>query len=110
MAEHTPTPWKWTEGTAAITREWFGADRTIVAVKGRLAWHEDDLCSSREAGANADLIVRAVNAHETLVAALATIAQFPITDASNMDAVNMKLLAQGALNSSGVLVAGKGEV
>ena len=58
MLRHTsPGPWKWTEGTPTIVREWNGRDVCIAQVKAAdLDWHEDMRMASIESGANAKLI------------------------------------------------------
>lgn len=60
QGEHTPTPWRVTDpGPNAVVR---GADGVIVAVRHRLP------ASAHQA--NVALIVRAVNGHDDLLAAL----------------------------------------
>jgi hypothetical protein len=50
--------------------------------------------------ANAAFIVRACNSHDALLAALQTIADFPITDVSNMDAYNVREIARTAISQA----------
>ena len=64
---HTPGPWKWDEGQGVITAEWNGFPWHIATVDmSELGWHEDDLCKSRENGANARLIAAAPDLLEAL--------------------------------------------
>lgn len=58
---HTPTPWRVSLDAYVVHVE---TDRTLAACPATLTIGAD------EARANADLIVRAVNAHESLVSAL----------------------------------------
>lgn len=65
---HTPTPWKWGVGQPNITRHWYDNIEVPIASVKTPAWHEDHICGSREAGANAAFIVLACNSYDALKA------------------------------------------
>lgn len=67
--KHTPTPWVWIEGDPDIFTLWNNKEVPLAAVKSPI-WHEDRLCGSLEAAANAAHIVKCVNMHDELVEAL----------------------------------------
>lgn len=71
MAEHTALPWgksdPWMgDGDNIVIGHWDANGRTVIAFLPR----EGRAGRNDETGANAALILRAVNAHEALVAAL----------------------------------------
>lgn len=70
-AAHTPTPWTWIEGSPDIFTMWNNKEVVLSTVKHPI-WHDDRLCGSAEAAANAAHIVKCVNMHDELVAALET--------------------------------------
>jgi len=77
MAQHTPTPWRVEEGTPLIwgncnpdDRSTYGMGYPVARVEHPRSWQKSGLPTPDEQGANAALIVRAVNAHEAMLAAL----------------------------------------
>jgi hypothetical protein len=70
MANFTPGPWGWVEGSPIISRQWNGKDWPVATVANRnLGWHENHNCEARESGANAQLIAEAPNMYNSLIAA-----------------------------------------
>ncbi|WP_418459890.1 hypothetical protein ACNT8L_05850 [Brucella intermedia] len=68
--QHTNRSLFWNEGSPDIFANWYADKNVKIATVITPAWHEDKICGGREAGANADRIVRCWNSHDELVEAL----------------------------------------
>lgn len=81
MAEHSPTPWvvsdHMEDTPATHLRIWSPQDKSIEAWPEVAVCYADDDLPIQEMEANAEHIVRCVNAHDELVAALKWISDVP---------------------------------